>query len=96
MKIFDRVLSLMLLPAIITFKEVDAECPTHCGIPTDFTGSYTSLGGELLFYRCPKCEQEFTRKNTHKGFSFIQLWRLIFLPKIGKPSVRSGEVRKGG
>ncbi len=89
MKVLDTILSLIFLPAIITFKKIDAERPIHCGQPTDFIGSYSSLGGELFFYRCSKCGQEFTRKNTHKDFSFIQLWRLIFMPKIGSASVAS-------
>ncbi len=81
--IWSRLLTLAFLPTIITLKEIDAERPTHCGETTEFISNYTSLGGELFFYRCPKCGQEFTRKNTHKGFSPIQLWRLIFMPHTG-------------
>jgi len=80
------LIGLSLIPVVKIFEEIDAECPIHCDKPADYTGNLCTLGGELFFYRCSVCGQEFTRRNTHKGkrFSLIQLWKLIYYPVSGE------------
>lgn len=89
-KIVAFLVTASFLPIIGFWEEIEALCPNHCGVPADFTGNLCTLGGELLFYRCPVCGQEFTRRNTHKALSFLRLWRLIYSPSTGKGKERGG------
>ena len=86
LKILTTLITIGLRPLMNFFVEVENQTPECCGDKVDFTGSHTSLFREELFYQCQECKMVFTIPNTHKGFSFGEFWRMIYMPYMGKKS----------